>query len=131
MGSFPAILCRFVGISRGVFAPESYNPTKWTISEPLEATEMVARKDVAVIDNLTNGSTMSDLASDEDVLTEISIRYMLDSEGFGTPADRGLMENFSGFIYRSDNKEPSQNEFGGDFKEVVKLKEHWFWAVSG
>lgn len=44
---------------------------------------------------------------------------------------RGLMENFSGYIYRSDNKQPDQNDFGGNFVKIIKLKDNWFWAVSG
>jgi hypothetical protein len=43
---------------------------------------------------------------------------------------RGIMDNFSGFIYISDNGAPSQNDFGGDFIEIIKLRDHWFWAAS-
>jgi hypothetical protein len=43
---------------------------------------------------------------------------------------RGILDNFSGFIYRSDDNPPFNSDFGGDFKEMKKLRSHWFWAAS-
>jgi hypothetical protein len=43
---------------------------------------------------------------------------------------RGILDNFSGFIYRSDDNNPSPTDFGGDFIEITKLRDHWFWAAS-
>lgn len=42
---------------------------------------------------------------------------------------RGILDNFSGFIYRSDDKEPS-TDFNSDFAQIIKLRDHWFWASS-
>lgn len=43
---------------------------------------------------------------------------------------RGMLDNFSGFIYKPGNEEPSNSDFGGDFKEIKKIKGHWFFAAS-
>ena len=43
---------------------------------------------------------------------------------------RGILDNFSGFIYRSDDNPPLNGDFSGDFVEMKKLRSHWFWAAS-
>jgi hypothetical protein len=43
---------------------------------------------------------------------------------------RGLLDNFSGFAYISDNTELYQGDFNGDFQEIEKKKEHWYWGES-
>ncbi|MBS4538860.1 hypothetical protein GOQ27_10315 [Clostridium sp. D2Q-11] len=43
---------------------------------------------------------------------------------------RGVLDNFSGFAYISDNSELSSDHFNGDFKEIKKKKEHWYWGAS-
>lgn len=43
---------------------------------------------------------------------------------------RGILDNFSGFIYRNDNACPNSTDFSGDFKQIKKIGEGWFWAAS-
>ncbi|MGB4005934.1 MAG: hypothetical protein WBK22_00870 [Halanaerobiales bacterium] len=43
---------------------------------------------------------------------------------------RGVLDNFSGLVYISDNKEPQKGLFGADIREVVKVKEYWYWIAS-
>lgn len=43
---------------------------------------------------------------------------------------RGILDNFSGFFYRSDADPPNAADVGGDFKEIKKLRDHWYWAAS-
>lgn len=43
---------------------------------------------------------------------------------------RGILDNFSGFAYISDNSELSQTDFNGDFDQIIKKREHWFWGGS-
>lgn len=43
---------------------------------------------------------------------------------------RGMRDNFSGFIFRSDALKPSNEDFDGDFKRIEKFRDHWFYAVS-
>ncbi|MCI5140328.1 MAG: hypothetical protein D3909_01005 [Candidatus Electrothrix sp. ATG1] len=43
---------------------------------------------------------------------------------------RGILDNFSGFIYRSDDSVPNYNDFDGDFSEIKRIKENWYWVAS-
>lgn len=43
---------------------------------------------------------------------------------------RGISENFSGFVYSPDNQKPSSGDFSGDFKQIQKIKDRWFWVAS-
>jgi hypothetical protein len=43
---------------------------------------------------------------------------------------RGVMDNFSGFMYRSDASAPQKGDLGGDFREIKKLRDHWFWVAA-
>lgn len=41
---------------------------------------------------------------------------------------RGILDNYSGFVYRSDGSSPS----GGteQYHEIERLTEHWYWVAS-
>ncbi|MNR19056.1 hypothetical protein D3C85_1358200 [compost metagenome] len=43
---------------------------------------------------------------------------------------RGILDNFSGFIYSSSDQEPQQEDFGGDFKEIKRIDNNWYWVSS-
>lgn len=43
---------------------------------------------------------------------------------------RGVLDNFSGFAYISDNASLHQSDFNGDFHEITKKKDHWYWGSS-
>lgn len=43
---------------------------------------------------------------------------------------RGILGDFSGFIYSPHNRKPNINSFGGDFKEIVKMAENWYFVAS-
>lgn len=43
---------------------------------------------------------------------------------------RGILDNYSGFVYRSDNTEPPENAFFGNLKQSEKMKDRWFWVAS-
>jgi len=43
---------------------------------------------------------------------------------------RGILNNFSGFAYISDDSKLKASDFNGDFKEIEKKKEHWYWGAS-
>lgn len=43
---------------------------------------------------------------------------------------RGVLDNFSGFVYSPDDVEPNLDTFGGDFKEIEKIDEHWYFVAS-
>lgn len=41
---------------------------------------------------------------------------------------RGVMDNFAGFIYRADDADPQEEDFGGQIIVLEKMRDHWFWA---
>ncbi|WP_239696684.1 hypothetical protein [Paenibacillus oryzisoli] len=43
---------------------------------------------------------------------------------------RGILDNFSGFIYSSYDQEPQNEDFGGDYKEVKRIDKNWYWVSS-
>lgn len=43
---------------------------------------------------------------------------------------QGLMNNFSGYVYRSNDRPPSRSAFGGYYHELERKQERWFWAAS-
>ena len=43
---------------------------------------------------------------------------------------RGILSSFSGFVYSSDDTPPSDEDFGGNFVEIERLRKNWFWAAS-
>ncbi|MFJ7976648.1 hypothetical protein ACIQZI_13245 [Peribacillus sp. NPDC096379] len=43
---------------------------------------------------------------------------------------RGMLDNFSGFVYSPNDKKPSQHDFDGDFKQIEKLDENWYFVGS-
>ncbi|MBU3128653.1 hypothetical protein [Clostridium tagluense] len=43
---------------------------------------------------------------------------------------RGVLDNFSGFAYISDDTALYQGDFNGDFHQIKKKKEHWYWGGS-
>ena len=43
---------------------------------------------------------------------------------------RGVIDNFSGFIYTSNGSYPDETLYGSRFVEVKKYKEHWFWVSA-
>jgi hypothetical protein len=43
---------------------------------------------------------------------------------------RGILDNFSGFMYRSDGTMPRDGDFGGDFSEIKQLRGKWYWAAA-
>lgn len=43
---------------------------------------------------------------------------------------RGILDGFSGFVYSPNGTKPGKNDFGGDFKEIDKVDENWYFVVS-
>lgn len=43
---------------------------------------------------------------------------------------RGVIDNFSGFIYTSNDAYPDEALYGSRFIEVKKYKEHWYWVSA-
>ncbi len=43
---------------------------------------------------------------------------------------RGILDNFSGFAYISDDSKLLNTDFNGDFDQILIKKDHWFWGAS-
>ena len=43
---------------------------------------------------------------------------------------RGVLDNYSGVMYRSDDKPPQSGDFGEDWEQVVQKRPHWFFCAS-
>jgi hypothetical protein len=43
---------------------------------------------------------------------------------------RGILGSFSGFMYRSDNSSPQQDDLGGEYVQIEKLRDHWYWVAA-
>lgn len=43
---------------------------------------------------------------------------------------RGVLDGFSGFVYSPNDKKPQLGLFDGDFKEIVKIDENWYFVSS-
>jgi hypothetical protein len=43
---------------------------------------------------------------------------------------RGILDNFSGFLYTPNGQTPSKNVLNGDFKEIKKLDKNWYFVSS-
>ena len=41
---------------------------------------------------------------------------------------RGILDNFSGFVYVPNDQRPYKNDFDGDFKEIKKFYKNWYWV---
>ncbi len=43
---------------------------------------------------------------------------------------RGILDNFSGFIYSFNDIKPIKSDFNSDFKEIIKVENNWYYVTS-
>jgi hypothetical protein len=43
---------------------------------------------------------------------------------------RGVLDNFSGYIYTASSIRPDKHIFDGDFKQIIKVSDHCYWGSS-
>ena len=43
---------------------------------------------------------------------------------------RGMMDNFSGFVYNPNDDRPLKSDFDGDFKEIERVHKNWYYVSS-
>ncbi|GAB1770521.1 hypothetical protein [Priestia megaterium] len=43
---------------------------------------------------------------------------------------RGMLDNFSGFVYDPNDHKPSKSDFDGDFKQIEKVHKNWYYVSS-
>ena len=44
---------------------------------------------------------------------------------------RGVLDNFSGYMYRSNDTPPPQDFMAGDWFQIERKQAHWFFCASG
>ncbi|MCM3545694.1 hypothetical protein [Priestia megaterium] len=43
---------------------------------------------------------------------------------------RGMLDNFSGFVYDPNDHKASKGDFDGDFKQIEKVHKNWYYVSS-
>ncbi|MFE4038653.1 MULTISPECIES: hypothetical protein [Priestia] len=43
---------------------------------------------------------------------------------------RGMLDNFSGFVYNPNDNKPSKSNFNGDFEQIKKVHKNWYYVSS-
>jgi hypothetical protein len=43
---------------------------------------------------------------------------------------RGMLDNFSGFVYNPNDNKPSKSDFNGDFEQIKKVHKNWYYVSS-
>jgi len=43
---------------------------------------------------------------------------------------RGVLDNFSGYMYKQDGKTPDSDDFDGDWSQIVEERQNWFFCAS-
>ncbi|EEM56582.1 MULTISPECIES: hypothetical protein [Bacillus cereus group] len=43
---------------------------------------------------------------------------------------RGLIDNFSGFIYAPNDVKPNEDDFNSIFKDIKKIEKNWYYVTS-
>ncbi|MGE7307228.1 hypothetical protein ACQKJG_25645 [Priestia megaterium] len=43
---------------------------------------------------------------------------------------RGMLDNFSGFVYDPNDHKPLKSDFDGDFKQIEKVHKNWYYVSS-
>ncbi|WP_138416636.1 hypothetical protein [Aquibacillus sediminis] len=100
------------------------------------------QKRLEVIEQIDN-QTLEPNVSHNDTLIELPTKYRSLSSGGDVVLEkqsdrlsvlfftsRGVLDNFSGFVYSENGEEPDRRDFGGDFKEIVPMGEKWFFVSS-
>ena len=84
--------------------------------------------------NISNNSSLIQLPKKYQHLSSGGGEIVVEKSGDGYTilffTYRGILDNFSGFVYTPDNQKPSKKTFDGDFKEIEKMAKNWYFAGS-
>jgi hypothetical protein len=70
--------------------------------------------------HLSNGG--GDVIVDSDSRNKVAIVFFF--------TFRGILDNFAGFMYRSDSSYPKKDDLGGNLSDIEPMGAHWFWVSS-
>ncbi len=84
--------------------------------------------------NVSHNSTLIQLPEKYAQLSKGGGEIIIDKNGDDSSVlfftFRGVLDNFSGFVYSPNDQRPSNRDFDGDFKQVEKLDENWYFVGS-
>ncbi|MBE7122751.1 hypothetical protein FT638_23080, partial [Bacillus cereus] len=43
---------------------------------------------------------------------------------------RGILDNFSGFIYTPNDTRPNKYDFNNEYKDITKIEKNWYYVTS-
>jgi len=95
-----------------------------------------------VIDQIENGTIK--VPNEDYGLIELPVEYQHLSQGGGEIVYekkddyiqiffytfRGVLDNFSGYMYKPDDKQPNSDDFLGDWKQIIKERPYWYYCSS-
>lgn len=101
----------------------------------LERDEVISKiQDKTFIPNVSYNSSLIHLPDEYNHLSKGGGDVVIEKQGENYSVlfftYRGVLDNFSGFIYSPNGTEPQFNSFGGEFKEIVEIDENWFFVAS-
>lgn len=93
-----------------------------------------------IIEKITNGELVPNVSHNNRLINlpakyrnlskgggDIIVEYENENPNVFFFTFRGILDNFSGFVYRSDDNEPQKDDFGCNYIELEKLQKNWFW----
>ncbi|TDK61775.1 hypothetical protein E2K98_12865 [Bacillus salipaludis] len=105
---------------------------KWNKSEREQVAKMVENKTLKP--NVSYNSSLIHLPKKYEHLSssggEIVVEKSGDSYQILFFTYRGILDNFSGFVYTPNGQKPSKKAFDGDMKEIDKMDKNWYFVSS-
>ncbi|MCH6265881.1 hypothetical protein [Neobacillus citreus] len=84
--------------------------------------------------NISHDSSLIQLPKKYEHLSSGGGEIMVEKSGDGFNilffTYRGILDNFSGFVYTPNDQKSFKNAFDGDFKEIDKREKNWYFVGS-
>jgi hypothetical protein len=105
---------------------------KWNKSEREQVAKMVENGDFKP--NVSYNSSLIHLPKKYEHLSsgggDIVVEKSADGYNILFFTYRGILDNFSGFVYSPNDQKPSKKALDGDFKEINKMDKDWYFVGS-
>jgi hypothetical protein len=100
-----------------------------------ERSEVISKiQDGTLIPNVSHNSSLIHLPKEYDQLSsgggDIVIEKRGDKYAVLFFTFRGVLDNFSGFVFSPYDTRPLPRSFGGDFKDIVRIDKNWYFVGS-
>ena len=90
-----------------------------------EVVEMIQNK--VLTSNVSHNSSIIELPSKYKNLSKGGGEVNVKEGSIFFYTFRGILDNFSGFVYMPDDNEPYKHDFLCSHMQLKKMKDHWFW----